>query len=110
MAQLVNFTGKTRTFNVAAQVGSAYPKMGVFLLKDVTGDVVQALEQEHRMDAQEMNMAIFRRWLQGNGVRPVAWSTLIGVLRKIGQDVLADDIEGGLRAKGPIKEQPTSLA
>ena len=81
---------------MAAQVGTAYSKMGVFLLKDQTGAVVQALENEHMRDAEKISMAIFSRWLQGKGAQPVAWSTLIGVLRKIGLCALADDIEGGL--------------
>ena len=82
---------------MAALVGTAYSKMGVFLLKDDTGAVVQALELEHMRDAEKINMAIFSRWLQGKGAQPVAWSTLIGVLRKIGLCVLAGDIEGGLK-------------
>ena len=81
---------------MAALVGTAYSKMGVFLLKDDTGAVVQALELEHMKDAEKINMAIFSRWLQGKGAQPVAWSTLIGVLRKIGLCVLAGDIESGL--------------
>ena len=96
LEQLLHFTGKTKTFNVAALVGTAYSKMGVFLLKDETGTVVQALENQHMRDAEKINMAIFSQWLQGNGAQPVAWSTLIGVLRKIGLCVLADDIKGGL--------------
>ena len=81
---------------MVAQVGTAYSKMGVFLLKDQTGVVVQAMENEHMRDAEKINMAIFSQWLQGKGAQPVAWSTLIGVLRKIGLSALADDIEGGL--------------
>ena len=82
---------------MAALVGTAYSKMGVFLLKDDTGAVVQALELEHMRDAEKINMAIFSRWLQGKGAQPVAWSTLIGVLRKIDLCVLAGDIESGLK-------------
>ena len=66
--------------------------MGVFLLKDQTGVVVQALENEHMKDAERINQAIFSQWLQGKGAQPVAWSTLIGVLRKIGLCALADEI------------------
>ena len=82
---------------MAALVGTAYSKMGVFLLKDDTGAVAQALELELMKDAEKINMAIFSRWLQGKGAQPVAWSTLIDVLRKIGLCVLADDIESGLK-------------
>ena len=81
---------------MAALVGTGYSKMGVFLLKDETGAIVEALECKHMRDAENINMAIFSLWLQGKGAQPVAWSTLIEVLRKIGMCVLADDIEGGL--------------
>ena len=100
LEQLLFFTGKAptyATFNVAALVGIAYSKMGVLLLKDETGAVVQALEHEHMRNAEKINTAIFSQWLQGKGAQPVAWPTLIGVLRKIGLCVLADDIEGGLK-------------
>ena len=97
LKHLLHFTGKTRTCNVAALVGTAYSKMGAFLLNDETGALVEALEREHVRDAEKINMAIFSRWLQGKGAQPVAWSTLIGVLRKIGLCELADDIEGGLK-------------
>ena len=93
MENLLHYTGKTKSFNVAALVGTSYAEMGVFLLKDETGAVVQALEHKHMRDAEKINMAIFSRWLQGKGAQPVAWSTLLEVLRKIGLCVLADDIE-----------------
>lgn len=97
LGQLLHFTGKAATFNVVALVGTAYFNMGVLLLKDETGAVVQALEHEHMRNAERINQDIFSRWLQGKGAQPVAWPTLIGVLRKIGLCVLADDIEGGLK-------------
>ena len=78
---------------MAALVGRAYSKMGVFLLEDETGDIVQALENEYTRNAENINMAIFREWLRGKGAQPVAWSTLIDVLRKIGLGTLADEIE-----------------
>ena len=73
-----------------------YSKLGILLLKDDTGAIVEALERQHLLNVEEINMAIFRKWLQGTGAQPVAWSTLIDVLRKIGLGTLADDIEGGL--------------
>ena len=44
---------------------------------------MQALEMEHRWNAERINMAILQRWLQGMGVKPVTWSTLVDVLRTI---------------------------
>ena len=69
--------------NVAVQVGVRYSKFGIFLLNDVKGVLVPALEQEHQRNAENINMAILQRWLQGKGLKPVTWSTLVDVLKKI---------------------------
>ena len=82
---------------MAALVGGAYSKMGAFLLKDEIGTIVEALEIEHMKNAENINMAIFRKWLQGMGAQPAAWLTLIDVLRKIGLGTLAGEIEEGLQ-------------
>ena len=65
------------------QVGVYYLRFGIFLLKDSNGAIVEALEMEHRGSAEQINMAIFQRWLQGRGLKPVTWSTLITVLKNI---------------------------
>ena len=72
-----------RKVNVAVEVGIKYSNFGIFLLNDANGVVVQALEKEHQRNAESINMAILQRWLQGMGVKPVTWSTLVDVLRKI---------------------------
>ena len=95
LGELLSFKGKEKTFNLAIQVAAGYSNLGVFLLNDETGAIVQALENEHNKNAEKINTAIFREWLQGKGAQPVAWSTLIDVLRKIGLGALAGDIEGG---------------
>ena len=72
-----------RKVNVAVEVGVRYSNFGIFLLNDANGVIVQALEKEHQRSAESINMAILQRWLQGMGVKPVTWSTLVDVLRKI---------------------------
>ena len=69
--------------NVAIEVGVRYSSFGIFLLNDTNGAIVQALEMEHHWNAERINMAILQRWLQGMGVKPVTWSTLLDVLRII---------------------------
>ena len=69
--------------NIAAQVGVNYTKFGILLLEDKTGAIVEALEMEHR-GAERINTAILSQWLQGKGLMPVTWSTLISVLQGIG--------------------------
>ena len=69
--------------NIVEQIGADYSRFGIFLLEDKNGAVVKALEKEHRGNAQEINTDIFRRWFEGKGMRPVAWSTLVKCLQKI---------------------------
>ena len=96
MMELLYFKGKEKTFNVAVHVGAKFTDLGIFLLNDQTGVIVESLRKEFLLNAVDINMAIFRQWLQGKGAQPVAWSTLIDVLRKIGLCTLASDIEEGL--------------
>ena len=96
LTELLSFKGTKKAFNLAIEVAAGYSNLGVFLLNDETGAIVQALENEHNKTAEKINTAIFREWLQGKGAQPVAWSTLIDVFRDIGLCTLADDIEGGL--------------
>ena len=96
LRELLSFKGKRKTFNLAIEVAAGYSNLGAFLLNDETGALVQSLENENNKNAEKINMAIFREWLQGKGAQPVSWSTLIDVLRTIGLCTLADDIEGGL--------------
>ena len=81
MAELLFFSAKT--INIVEMVGVSYLKFGIFLLNDTNGDIVNELEMKHRRNAEEINMAILQKWLQGKGKKPVTWSTLIDVLRKI---------------------------
>ena len=96
LRELLCFKGKENAFNLAIQVAAGYSGLGVFLLNDKTGAIVQALENEHNKNAEKINTAIFSEWLQGKGAQPVAWSTLIDVFREIRLCTLADDIESGL--------------
>ena len=42
-----------------------------------------ALENEHLKNAERMNVAILQKWLEGKGVKPVTWSTLLTALQKM---------------------------
>ena len=57
---------------------------GMILLQDDNGAIVKALEEEHRGNAgKKNNKAIFQKWLDGKGIGPVTWSTLVTALQKI---------------------------
>ena len=91
MPELLSFSAKK--WNIAVEVGTKYLQFGIFLLDDKNGTIVDALEREHHWNAERINMAILQKWLQGNGIKPVMWSTLVTVLQTINMNVLANDIE-----------------
>ena len=82
LRELLSFSDKK--VNFAQKIGVNYLKFGIFLLEDSNADITYALEKEHQMKAEEINMAIFKQWLEGKGVKPVTWSTLVTVLKNVG--------------------------
>ena len=79
--ELLSFSDKK--VNIAEQIGVNYFKFGIFLLEDSNGVIVQALEKQLHFNAEQINIAILQRWLEGKGVMPVTWSTLVSVLQSI---------------------------
>ena len=69
--------------NTAATIGSKYMKFGTSLLEDTNGDIMLALERDCKEDAEQINTAVLQMWLEGKGMRPTAWSTLVTVLQNI---------------------------
>ena len=74
----------TEKLNIAVQIGMKYFDFCIFLLDDTTAAIAKALENEYKLDAEQINKEIIHRWLEGKGLKPVAWSTLVAVLQKIG--------------------------
>ena len=72
-----------RGVNIVEQIGVNYLMFGMILLQDDNGAIVKALEKEHRGNAEDISIAIFQKWLNGKGMRPVTWSTLVTALQKI---------------------------
>ncbi|KAL5505200.1 hypothetical protein EMCRGX_G006599 [Ephydatia muelleri] len=82
MPQLLSFSGEK--LNISVLAGAKYAKFGIFVMEDKTGAIVEALVVEHVKNAERITMAILQRWLQGRGLKPVTWSTLVTVLQNIG--------------------------
>ena len=79
--------------NMIQSVGTRYPTLGIFLLEDVNGVLVDALTLEHQRNAEEITRAIFQRWIGGTGRKPTTWRTLVGVIRQSQLATQADAIE-----------------
>ncbi len=93
MPELVRFKGERQLHNIFKEIGTRYSDFGTLLLEDNTGAVIQGLERQCGIDSFRINREILSGWIQGEGRKPVTWATLIGVLRDIGMNTLADDIE-----------------
>ena len=79
--------------NIVQEIGTNYSTLSPLLLKDDTGAVTEAIISKHQRDADAINQEILTKWLQGKGKHPVAWSTLIDVLKDIELSELAEVIQ-----------------
>ena len=74
-------------------VGTRYPDLGILLLEDDNGVMVDALTLEHQRNAEGITRAILQRWIAGEGKRPTTWRTLVDVLRQCQLIAQADAIQ-----------------
>ena len=99
MPNLLNFPVKSGMhINVPQQIGTNYFSFGVLLLNDETGAEVKAITAQYQHNAQEINLEILRLWIGGKG-RSLCWETLTDVLKVIGLNALAGDIQDSLQHK-----------
>ena len=80
------------------RIGTKYISFGTSLLNDESGDIVPAIVLEHRGNAEQINMDILSRWVQGRGIADRTWRGLLGALR-VHCPGLAQDIEETLRGE-----------
>ena len=84
MPNLLNFRAGTRYLNIPREIGTSYNEFGIQLLQDDTGVRVRSMEHELNRAAEDINCRILQEWLEGKGISPVSWATLIDTLRTIG--------------------------
>ena len=74
-------------------VGPNYITFGVLLLNDKTGSRVMALKKECQGVAHDVLLRILQEWLEGKGLGPVTWETLVQTLRNTKLFTLADSVK-----------------
>ena len=97
LPELASFLSRGGTINIAEKISTEYYQFGIQLLDDEDGSHIRAIEHRHLRDAVRINTDILEEWLQGRGVQPVSWTTLVKVLEDIDLGTLASDIR---EAKG----------
>ena len=95
---LLSFPGKSGEINILERIGTTYKIFGIFLLNDASGAKIESITKEESQVA-DMTLKILSRWLQGEGMQPQTWSTLIKVLRKSKLSDLANEIETVITSK-----------
>ena len=93
MPKLLNFKAGTQYLNIPREIGTSYTEFGIHLLQDTNGVRVHSLEHELHRAADDINRRILQEWLEGRGISPVSWATLIDTLRTIELNELATLIE-----------------
>jgi len=95
LLKLLNVPSKSGNISIPQQVGAKYFMFGVVLLNDKAGAEVNAIAKQYRDDAEQINFEILRLWIGGKG-KPLSWDALIDVLKAIGLNTLAGNIQDSL--------------
>ena len=82
--------------SIIQSIGTRYYDLGILLLEDDNGVLVNALRSEHLLNAEEITRAIFQRWITGTGRKPTTWMTLVDVLRQCQLAAQADAIDAAV--------------
>ena len=94
LPQLINFETRSGGINITESIGLHYKQLGPLVLQDNDGTITETIERECFYKVKEI---ILQRWIQGAGMQPVQWSTLIDVLKKIELSPLAKKIADSLQ-------------
>ena len=97
LPELISFKTTTSSINIVKRIGTHFLELGPMLLHDDDGVMTQAITDECHHNAAKINYEILKRWIQGEGKKPLQWSTLIDVLKKIELSELAIIIEENLQ-------------
>ena len=77
---------------IPQRVGANYFTFGILLLNDTVGSRVESLEIGCQGKPEKIVQKILQEWLEGRGLEPVMWETLIKTLRDSDLSALADEV------------------
>ena len=93
LPQLISLPTRTgETINIVQRVGTRYTLLGIVLLNDKDGSIVNQITTQHQLNAVNITLEILMRWIRGEGKQPVTWNTLTDTLAAIGLTELAKSI------------------
>ena len=78
---------------IITKIAPNYHDFGIFLLNDEDGSIIDSIVIKFKEDPNRITKEILKRWLQGRGVGPLTYATLVKILKKTELNVLAQTIE-----------------
>ena len=78
---------------IPQRVEANYSTFGILLLNDTVGSRIRAIKMECLGNTYSTVVQILQEWLQGRGLEPVTWETLIKTLRDSDLSALADEVQ-----------------
>ena len=106
LPKLINFETPHRTINICKEIGQNWKKVGVLLLNDENGVVVNAIYQQHIGNAENTNFDILQKWINGEGIEDCSWHRLLRVLRMADCTILARELENAFSLQQPANIMP----
>ena len=99
LAQLLLLkTADGKKIKIISELAPCWRDLGFLMNFDLRGKEVETIEQKYRGDPKNCCRAMFQHWLDGNGVRPCTWGTLIELLEDCDQVALVQEIQSALSA------------
>ena len=72
--------------------------VGIALLSDENGSIVEGIADEFRGKVRRINLEILQHWIRGEGIRDRSWRGLLNILR-VHCGALAEIVEEALTAE-----------
>ena len=89
--QLQRFVGVSgRVVRVMEEISADWEKIALAL--HFSGGVIRAVRESEHFQVERACRTILHRWLDGQGLQPVTWDTLVECLEDINHGSLAGDL------------------
>jgi hypothetical protein len=90
-------TSQGKKIKIIERVASFWQSLGDQLDFDESGSKVTTIKADHST-SEACCRAMFQHWINGNGLTPCSWRTLVDLLDDLDEVVLAQDIQSALSA------------
>ena len=90
-------TAGGKKIKIIERVAPFWQSLGDQLDFDESGSKLSLIKADHST-SEACCRAMFQHWLNGNGVSPCSWHTLIELLDDLDQEVLAQEIRNAVSA------------